>query len=116
MIQISFYSRSEEVTWSQWAKMKILAWLMFLFHGYRREFPSWLFQFLEAACIPWNMTFFPFSKSEMKSWVFLTLLHWGIVNILKISKSRTENHLHKIVYVNCFDVSVLHKLREKKPS
>ena len=64
MIQISFYSRSEEVTWSQWAKMKILAWLMFLFHGYRREFPSCLFQFLEAACIPWNLTFFPFFKAR----------------------------------------------------
>ena len=54
-----------------------------------------------------------FSKPEMKSWVFLTLLHWGIVNILKISKSRTENHLHKLGYINCFDVSVLHKLRKK---
>ena len=34
-------------------------------------------------------------------------------NILKISKSSTENHLHQLGYVNCFYVSVPHKLSEK---
>ena len=34
-------------------------------------------------------------------------------NILKISKSSVENHLHQLCYVNCFDVWVPHKLSEK---
>ena len=38
----------------------------------------------------------------------------GIANILKISKSSTENHLHQLGYVNPFDVRVPHKLSEKK--
>ena len=33
-----------------------------------------------------------------------------IANILKISKSSIENHLHQLGYVNCFDVWVPHKL------
>ena len=41
------------------------------------------------------------------------LYHMGIANILKISKSSVENHLHHCGYVNCFDVWVLHKLSEK---
>ena len=36
-----------------------------------------------------------------------------IANILKISKSSTENHLHQLGYVNHFDVWVPHKLSEK---
>ena len=36
-----------------------------------------------------------------------------IVDILKISKSSTENHLHQLGYVNRFDVWVPHKLSEK---
>ena len=32
-----------------------------------------------------------------------------IADILKISKSRTENHLHQVGYVNHFDVWVPHK-------
>ena len=36
-----------------------------------------------------------------------------IADILKISKSSVENHLHQLGYVHCFDVWVLHKLREK---
>ena len=32
---------------------------------------------------------------------------------LKISALRTENHLYRLGYVNCFDVWVTHKLREK---
>ena len=36
-----------------------------------------------------------------------------IANILKISKSSTENHLHQLDYVNGFDVWVPHKLSEK---
>ena len=36
-----------------------------------------------------------------------------IANILKISKSSIENHLHQLGYVNCFDVWVPHKLSEK---
>ena len=39
-----------------------------------------------------------------------------IANILKISKSSVENHLHQLGYVNHFDISVPHKLSEKKPS
>ena len=33
-----------------------------------------------------------------------------IADILKISKSSTENHLHQLGYVNCFDVWVPCKL------
>ena len=36
-----------------------------------------------------------------------------IANILKISKSSIENHLHQLDYINCFDVWVPHKLSEK---
>ena len=36
-----------------------------------------------------------------------------IANILKISKSSTENRLHLFGYVNLFDVWVPHKLSEK---
>ena len=39
-----------------------------------------------------------------------------IDNILKISKTSTENHLHQLGYVHRFDVWVPHKLSEKKPS
>ena len=35
-------------------------------------------------------------------------------NILKISKSSTDNHLHQLGYVNCFDVWVPHELSKKK--
>ena len=38
---------------------------------------------------------------------------WETANILKISKSRAENHLHQLDYVNHFDVWVPHKLRKK---
>ena len=37
-----------------------------------------------------------------------------LADILKISKSSIENHLHQLGYVNCFDVWVPHK--QKKPS
>ena len=36
-----------------------------------------------------------------------------IADILKISKSSTENHLHQLGYVHHFDVWVPHKLSEK---
>ena len=36
-----------------------------------------------------------------------------ITDILKISKSSTENHLHQLGYMNCFDVWVPRKLNEK---
>ena len=36
-----------------------------------------------------------------------------IANILKISKSSIENHLHQLGYVHLFDVWVAHKLSEK---
>ena len=36
-----------------------------------------------------------------------------IADILKISKSSVENHLHQLGYVNCFDVWVPRKLSEK---
>ena len=32
-----------------------------------------------------------------------------IADILKISKSSAENHLHQLGYVNCFDIWVPHK-------
>ena len=38
---------------------------------------------------------------------------WEIADILKISKSSAENHLHPLGYVNRFDAWVPHKLREK---
>ena len=38
---------------------------------------------------------------------------WEIANILNISKSSVENHLHQLGYVNRFDVWVPHKLSEK---
>ena len=37
-----------------------------------------------------------------------------IADILKISKSSTENHLHQLGYVHCFDVWVPQKFSEKK--
>ena len=36
-----------------------------------------------------------------------------MADILKISKSSTENHLHQLGYVNRFDIWVPHKLSEK---
>ena len=36
-----------------------------------------------------------------------------IADILNISKSSIENHLHQLGYVNCFDVWVPHKLSER---
>ena len=36
-----------------------------------------------------------------------------IADILKISKSSVENHLHQLGYVNRFDVWVPHKLIQK---
>ena len=36
-----------------------------------------------------------------------------IADILKISKSSVENHLHQLGYVHHFDVWVPHKLSEK---
>ena len=40
-----------------------------------------------------------------------------IANILKISKSSVEHHLHQLGYVNHFDVWVPHiKVKRKKPS
>ena len=41
---------------------------------------------------------------------------WERADILKISKSSVESHLHQLGYVNRFDVWVPHKLSEKKPS
>ena len=38
---------------------------------------------------------------------------WELANILKISKSRVENHLHQLGYVNRFDIWVPHKLSKK---
>ncbi|XP_059989713.1 histone-lysine N-methyltransferase SETMAR-like [Lagenorhynchus albirostris] len=38
---------------------------------------------------------------------------WNIADILKISKSSTENHLHHLGYVHRFDVWAPHKLSEK---
>ena len=38
---------------------------------------------------------------------------WEIADILKISKSSAENHLHQLGYVNRFDVWVPHKLSDK---
>ena len=38
---------------------------------------------------------------------------WEIADILKISKSSAENHLHQLGYVNRFDVQVPHQLSEK---
>ena len=38
-----------------------------------------------------------------------------IADILKISNSSVENHLHHLGYVNRFDVWVPHKISEKKP-
>ena len=37
-----------------------------------------------------------------------------VANILKISKSSVENHLHQLGYINCFDVWVPRKSVEKK--
>ena len=38
---------------------------------------------------------------------------WEIADMLKIYKSSVENHLHKLGYVNRFDVWVPHKLSKK---
>ena len=39
---------------------------------------------------------------------------WEIADILKMSKSSVENHLHQLGYVNCFDVWVPHNLSKKE--
>ena len=39
-----------------------------------------------------------------------------IADILKISKSSAESHLHWVGYVSHIDVWVPHKLNERKPS
>ena len=41
---------------------------------------------------------------------------WEIADILKLSKSSIENHLHCLGYVNDFHVCVPRKLSGKKPS
>ena len=41
---------------------------------------------------------------------------WEIADILNISKSSAENHLHQLGYANHFDVWIPHKLIKKKPS
>ena len=41
------------------------------------------------------------------------MIMWEIADILRISKSSAENHLHQLGYVHCFDVWVPHKLRER---
>ena len=41
---------------------------------------------------------------------------WEIADILKISKSNVENHLHQVGYVHLFGVWVPHKLSGQKPS
>ena len=38
---------------------------------------------------------------------------WETADVLKISKSSAENHLHQLGYVHHFDVWVPHKLRER---
>ena len=40
---------------------------------------------------------------------------WEIADMLKISKSSTENHLHQLVYVSHFGVWLPHTLSEQKP-
>ena len=39
---------------------------------------------------------------------------WEITDILKISKSSMEDHLHQLDYVHCFEVWVPHKLTKQK--
>ena len=41
---------------------------------------------------------------------------WEIADILKISKSSIENHLHQLGYVHSFDVLVPHNLSRRKPA
>ena len=38
---------------------------------------------------------------------------WEIADILKISKSSVENHLHQLGYIHRFDVWFPHRLSEK---
>ena len=38
---------------------------------------------------------------------------WEITDILKISKSSMEDHLHQLDYVHCFEVWVPHKLTKQ---
>ena len=38
---------------------------------------------------------------------------WEVADILTISKSSAENHLHQLGFVDHFDVCVPHKLSEK---
>ena len=39
---------------------------------------------------------------------------WEIAGVFKKSKSSTENHLHQLGYVDCFDVWVPYKLSKNK--
>lgn len=57
--------------------------------------------------------FMPHSLQTSLSWYQIDILidneqhytTWERANTLKISKISVENHLHKLGYINCFDVS-----------
>lgn len=54
-------------------------------------------------------------SKTFKCWLFhyQHYAKYEIANILKISKSSIENHVHQLGYVNCFDVCVPYKLSKK---
>ena len=50
---------------------------------------------------------------EVLCWKFQRYTTQEVADIVKISKSSIENHLHQLGYVNCFDVWVPRKLSRK---
>ena len=73
---------------------------------------------LEISC--WTMLHGQVDRVEVDSDQIETIIEnnqhrttWEIANILRISKSSIENHLHQLGYVNRFDVWVPYKLSGK---
>ena len=55
---------------------------------------------------PWSSGPVEFDSDQIETLVEKNQCYtmWEIIDVLKISKSSVENHLHQLGYVNCFDV------------
>ena len=63
-----------------------------------------------ACCSLWGL-----KELDTTEWLstHAVLHHMRGADTLRISKSSTENHLHQLGHVNCFDVWIPHKLSKK---
>ena len=69
---------------------------------------------LEIICVPWLGRPVEVDSDQMETLTENNQRYtmWETADILRISKSSVENHVHQLGYVNHFDVWVPHKLRE----